>query len=301
MEFVRYSSIENTYRDKAIDACHQLAIKDWVALEKVDGANFSFIVNEDNNLTVASRNGLIEQSPDGFYDFFGCTDVVNKYAEKMKKLSAFIGKPIRVYGELYGSGIQKRIPYGDKDFIIFDIQCTDGTYLPWKLLNIVCREFNLPVVKQLAYGTLNEMLQVSPEFTSVLCDALAEGLVIKPADSNLLLSTGSRPILKHKSKAFSETKSKVSKPSVELDTETSKTLEILLSFITTNRLHNVLSKFGEVTQRDFGKVLGLLIQDALEDFHKDFNPMSKEDWQTTKRMVNNHAAAVVRQEWSNII
>lgn len=37
MEFVKYHSLENSYREKFVNACKELGIKKWVALKKIDG------------------------------------------------------------------------------------------------------------------------------------------------------------------------------------------------------------------------------------------------------------------------
>ena len=48
-------------------------------------------------------------------------------------------------------------------------------------------------------------------------------------------------------------------------------------YVTENRLNNdVISKVGEISQKDFGKVMGLFSRDIIEDFKKDFkNEVSK--------------------------
>lgn len=65
----------------------------------------------------------------------------------------------------------------------------------------------------------------------------------------------------------------------------------------TIRVNAVISKVGEVTQKDFGKILGLTIQDALEDHNKDNDEIGKDVWKVIKGYVNREAAAVVRESF----
>ena len=43
--------------------------------------------------------------------------------------------------------------------------------------------------------------------------------------------------------------------------------EEIAKYITENRLNNVVSKIGTITQKDFGKLLGLYSKDVLEEFN----------------------------------
>ena len=72
-------------------------------------------------------------------------------------------------------------------------------------------------------------------------------------------------------------------------------------YLTENRLHNTLSKLGNVTAKDFGKVLGLLIQDAREDFEKECGEIDKDNWKLVQKSIGKLAGEVVRQDWLNII
>lgn len=303
MQFQKYSKIENSYRDKAVEACKALGIKEWISTEKCDGSNFNMLVDESMRVSVASRNQLLTPTIGGHYNFHGCDDVVARYKDKMREISHILGFPVQIVGEMYGQGIQKRINYGEKDFLVFDIMLPDETFLPWDTVVEVCAEVGVKTAPELARGTLEDMLGISPEFTSKLCNDASEGLVIKPLISTELLPNGSRPILKVKSAAFSERKGKKEKPMQEnLYTEEDvQVFQKLSTYICEERLGNVLSKLGELKGKDFGKVTGLLVQDAKEDFEKDCGEISKEQWTVVKRDVSILAMEVVREDWANII
>lgn len=51
----------------------------------------------------------------------------------------------------------------------------------------------------------------------------------------------------------------------------------LLEYSTEQRVSNVLSKIGQVSHKDFGKILGLTVQDIFEEFTKDTERDPKEE------------------------
>lgn len=100
---------------------------------------------------------------------------------------------------------------------------------------------------------------------------ICEGNVIKPIEPAYFWS-GSRVILKNKNEKFSEisksksNKVKKEKQEVKLSDEANKLFEIANTYITENRLRNVLSKMEKITDRHFGVVVGNFIKDTMTDF-----------------------------------
>ena len=305
MNFQKYSSLENAYRDKFTNACRNVGIKDWVATVKVHGSNFGFISDGDD-LEPFKRSSTIGKNPEtGMYDFYGCNDIVAECTPKVKRLAQVVGKPIQVYGELYGQGVQKEINYGGKKFIMFDILTDDG-WLEWDEVVRLGEQVGIPTVPELARGDLEDMLNLPTDFVCPLSPTgdMAEGVVIKPlTEVHTTLSTGSRPIIKNKSKAFSEKKQKTSKKPFKLPEHIKPIMTDFTAYLTENRLNNVLSKIdlSTLTQKDFGKVMGMLVQDAKEEFERDEYEINKDDWKLMTKTVNKEAGQVVRAQWLNIL
>ncbi|VBB18785.1 RNA ligase 2 [Yasminevirus sp. GU-2018] len=148
--FLKYSSIESYTDVKHLEKIRQIFKSDqFTASEKVHGANFQFIVNEDasNNkisIACAKRTSILEDSEE-FYDW---RNVLSKHRasleilyQKVKTdLNKYTGDSstknlagVRVYGELFGGEypghgkknlkpVQKWIYYNtDIDFIVFDV------------------------------------------------------------------------------------------------------------------------------------------------------------------------------------
>lgn len=175
IQFTKFPSLENTYRQKEIDKIQSMMIKDkWVVTEKVHGANFSFWMTGDDNgvisIKCAKRSGWIKDGE----KFFNYRPVLEKYLDSLenlyKHLNTLFGyQEVVVYGELFGGNIQSGMCYPeDQDFIAFDLKC-DGvarTKIPsFYILN----GFNIPTTPIVGvFNTLEEALEVNESFDSLL-------------------------------------------------------------------------------------------------------------------------------------
>lgn len=310
MSFKKYASIENAHRQKHIEACHQLGNPDWVALEKIHGSNFGFIV-EGDVVTPFKRSSSIGWNPvSEEYEFMNCDNVVNRYHDHVLHLREKMGQDIQVYGELYGEGIQRNSNYGRKDFIVFDILLMeDDVFLSWDMLVCLCNDASIPHVIEVGRGTLEDMLDIpvdavySPQAQANGKEMLWEGVVIKQRKNEVFLNSGSRAIIKNKSSTFSEKGKggKAAKKPYKLTDELMPLYESFCAYVNQNRLDSVLSKEGKVEQKDFGKVAGLLVQDAKEDYVKDNGEIEKDDWKAIAKGIKRHAENEVRYDWLNIL
>ncbi len=124
------------------------------------------------------------QNRSGYKGFYG-EDVYGALAKKYDIASKL--KPgEQIFGELYGSGIQKNYNYGcgqgEHKLVIFDVQ-VDGVWLDHEALVQWCQERALPMVPVLYVGPYSkdvlDKLTVGP---SVLCPAqkVREGNVTRP-------------------------------------------------------------------------------------------------------------------------
>lgn len=306
--FKKFSSIENAYRVKFVEKCKSLGQPDWVALEKVHGANFGFIVS-GGEVTPFKRSSTIGANPEtGTYEFYGCNPVVERYRDKMKWLELSFNQPVQVYGELYGDGVQKEITYGQKDFIVFDIFLVDDeVFADWDVVVEICEDNNIPTVPEIGRGSLDEMLLLTPEFESIVAKSKgisgqqSEGIVIKQLKQEAWLPTGERAIIKNKSKTFVEKKQRTPKKPYKMPDSVKPIYEDFAKYLNKNRLMNVLSKVGEVSQKDFGKIQGLFIQDAKTEFERDEYEISKDEWKLLAKSIGKDATSVLREEWLNVL
>jgi Rnl2 family RNA ligase len=329
MEFKKYSSIENSYREKVIDQIKQIVPpnEEWFVTEKIHGANFSFLT-DGNEIRCAKRSGIIEESE----NFYNHNIVLEKYKDEVKNIFKFLKdefkdtadlQGIQLYGEIFGGyypntenkykPIQKGVYYtNDIEFIAFDLRIKLKTKItkieidtlmdPKRFIEIMDK-FNIPTVKVLYKGTLDECLKYPNDFESTISEYfgmpkiegnICEGVVIKPFNRNYFLSSGSRVILKNKNEKFKEkSKTKKAKKVIKLTEEEQKYLNDLSRYFVINRLENLLSK-GEVKLdwKEFGKITGLFFKDALEDFVKD-NPDYLDVDKKRRKLIQNEAQKIV--------
>lgn len=300
-EFTKFPSLENTYRQKEIDKIVMMEIKDqWVVTEKVHGANFSFWVyknveTKEIDIKCAKRSGWIEEGE----KFFNYKSVLEKYRPMLEKLRGDVLDNFVIYGELFGGNIQSGMCYSlEQDFVAFDMRwINEDGRLGWaldKLTMLTLKDdYNLPVTPLIGvYDTFKEALAVEESFTSKLIrqdfdgkeeHKETEGIVIEPNNA-VYEPNGSRVYLKKKTKRFLE---KGGKPNIKhkvpmlLQESVQLKLDEALLFLNNNRFDSVVSKIGEVSIKDIGKVMGLLTQDIVVDMEKDLE-QSVDLWFETK-------------------
>ena len=165
-------------------------------------------------------------------------------------------------------------------------------------------------------GTFEECLNYPNTFSSQISvwagfpkieDNACEGIVIKPA-TPLFFSDTSRVILKNKNEKWAEKARKtdrVKKKAPSLSESCNKLCNDIESFITENRLHNVLSKTGPIVQKEFGKLIYLFSQDILDDFYKDhlkaYTALEKKEQKQLTKQMNKSAAVLIRSNFQNIV
>jgi len=316
MKHIQYSEIENSYRERHIkeirgNSASQLP---WIVTEKIHGANFCFCY-DGKNLQCGKRNSLLKDS-EKFYNY---EVVLEKYKQKIINICSTIlkqetAKQVVVHGELFGTGVQKGVFYSDeKEFAAFDISVIRGDeefYVCFEKFKSICNEFHLPIVPFLMKGTLDEALQFDPVFNSHVPNLVgasypddnpAEGVVIKPTAS-FYLDNGKRAIIKNKNPKFGERAKKTPVVKKELTPEENALINSMREFVTENRLKNVLSKFGEVKQNQFGELLKEFNLDVINDWAKDTdNSVGELDYRLHVKRINKYSTELIREKFLNII
>lgn len=301
MKFIKYNSIENSYRDRFISYVREVAdyANGWQITEKVHGSNFSFWY-DGVELRVASRNQFVDGT------FFSCQEVVDRYSGAVMDIFIQLGlnsveNTLTIFGELFGQGIQKGVDYiGGKDFAVFDIM-VDGEYLPTKQVEKLAAEYDFYHVPILAYvDTLDEALAFNPLFETKINpkeENFAEGVVIKP-NKPLFLTSGARVIIKNKTEAFKENNSPKKKSTrVELTGEDADQYSELSAYLTESRLHSVSSK-REYGIKDFGKLLQDMLNDMIADYERDANDTITK---IVRKETGRDVANLIRENFQNIV
>jgi len=244
--------------------------------------------------------------------FYNCQAVINKYSDKVlqlwKELAGYEGPEfiLVIYGELFGGNVQKEVEYGEKDFRAFDVS-VNGKVLDKGAANqLVGVVGGIPFAPILHVGTFAECLAIENTFKSTLTpegyleENNAEGLVIEPVIPTWF-NNGSRVYFKNKTSSFNEKKAKPKTEVFNLSEDESDLLNEPLSYNTQQRVSNVISKIGVVTNKDFGRILGLTTQDILEEFTKetDRDPKTEaeDNWKQFLKLLQADVGKTVREQF----
>jgi len=281
MGFKKYSSLENTYREKSILkylTCYPELQEDWwVANEKIDGANISFVFEPGQKYVVCKRSGPIGLSE----SFFDIQNVLKKYENEMNIIQEYcdeVEQSFQLFGELFGPGINNRIDYGpEKQILFFDLMDSHGLYVPPDFFDVwigALKLYHMNLIGHKQVGTLDKLLSIDVENISSHYSKKdnVEGIVLRPYKKTFYVpGTHERIILKKKSKKFEE---KESTKSTKVKFEVPDSLKQLAvqyeDYITDNRILGIFSKYGEIKdKKEIGKYLSLIREDAKNDFILD--------------------------------
>jgi len=333
MKHIGYPSIENTYREQFLALITEEGKNggEWVVTEKVHGGQFS-IYYDGAEIKASSRTAFLSDD----IDFFNWQKVLADNRDKIihvydilksqdKNISIVI-----VYGELFGGSyphpevpkvktakrLQKGVYYHpDNLFYAFDIMA-GNRFLTVDETNDLFERVGLFYAKPLSRGTLEECLAYSNIFPSQVSrwlnlpqieDNVAEGIVIKPVEPRFL-NIGERISLKSKNGKFEERKSIKKRPVVQhedtpLSEAGDRLLQELTSFITGNRLENVMSKRGTmpypIPKDYFGEIMKEFSLDIWKDFNKDFQneyeALDKNEQKKISKVMNQETAKLVKK------
>jgi len=329
MKFVKYPSIENTYRQEFIDKIieEQKAGGMWVVTEKIHGANFSLWC-DGIRIRMAKRTALIADDE----NFYGVQAIRKDLYERVQILFDLIDgftkdeiEQIAVYGELFGGSyshpdvlrdleahkVQKGVDYSPNNhFIAFDIR-VDERFLEFEVVQTFCKEVGLPCIPALMYGSMGDCLKFKNDFQSTVAGwfdlpkikgNICEGVVIRPCKPQFLFNH-KRVMLKSKNDKFKETGRKPKKVRVkpQMSKQGEKVLKSILKYAVDNRYDSVVSKVGEIQPKDFGMVQGLFAKDVLEDFKKDkkykrYTQLEKDERKVIHKTLNHALAKIIKKK-----
>ncbi len=287
MSWIKYGKTKNVTDCKNLNSwlnkIPEIENDRFVVTEKIDGSNFQIILEKGNDPQFGSRNRLLKLS-DECFDFQRA--VIRNCSVQIQLLQTLVDNSpyfdtINLYGELYGSGIHRRISYSDsKHFLPFYMK-VDGKGLDFKssqllLKNAGIEDWWVPIINDNI--TLDEALNIDVESISTgvkqVADGnrLIEGIVIEPYRSVYEIGIDgdkSRFILKKKSAGFCDKSGHKHKErkSHKLSDEGIPLMETWTSMFNYNRLCDIESKEGPIEEMNqMGHYIKLMINDVREDF-----------------------------------
>jgi Rnl2 family RNA ligase len=302
--WAKYGSIENSINAKILTsirsavAANYGAEFEWIASEKIHGANFSFVTN-GVDIDYGSRTSRLGNDA----EFYNARETMPKYhpfilqAFSLAKQRHADLSCVQIYGEYFGGyypdlpaepgmkKVQQGVAYSPfHHFYAFDV-CLDGkVFLDFDEARDILLTAGFPLVAEpLLRGTLDDMLAIDVEtLETTLPDKLghprmdrfriAEGVVIRP--SKEVVFGCNRAILKKKSKAFWEATNQsgmaVKTAAAEgISLGLDHLLVVVRDLANDNRLRAVISKDPELlNDGQKHKLAGLFAKDITEDLQK---------------------------------
>ncbi len=307
MKFFKYPKIVNVDNTKVIQKMEDEIVmtRNWHIFEKIDGANFSVYYRpETGEMKFARRTDFLkdDESFYGWQDYF-MEEWKETFKKEVREFCAFAEQwlykwydehldYIVFYGEFFGNGIQKRINYGEKQFLIFDValHTKEGnfTFLPFiKAVAWIPEKYlalPIDVVSDFNKAIETDVESLVSKYSPT--GDLAEGIVIKPNVPIWNRFDKRFFMLKKKRQAFKERKAK---PKVKVDNKFDYLQPIVqtgIELVNENRLKSAESKLGKFeSMEQLGDFIKEINKDILADF-KDLEQLNKQEQHYVKKELN---------------
>lgn len=333
MEFKKYPHITNVQDNAFVEKVKE-TIPDigWVITEKVHGANFQIECDKNGNLKCGTR---VRYIPDN-ENFNQHKQILDKYGDKIKRATHILVSEMIIeirriifYGEIFGGAYpHKEVPVSshstkvqhgiwycpDNDWMCFDILIEfvsgESTYVSPIHIYKLCTAFDIPTVPIVGVlASLKNALEIPCVFDTSIPDRYhlpaiednkAEGTVIKPYRDTWIGDT--RVIFKNKNPKFREKtriKHLTPKKQEELQGTIAEIAIELSSYITANRLDNVISHGIDATPNNIGTLIKELWHDAVDEYERDtankFGKLDKKDQHKISRSLNKSVVTIVKE------
>ncbi len=235
----------------------------FAVTEKIDGANIQLWFQPGQPYQVGKRNSFVSRDE----VFFNLWEVVEQHRDFFDRVLAgcnAAGKSLRLYGELYGSEVVRRIDYRTPGALCFFQIEENGVRLPYAALEQQFTQWGQThlLAPELGVMTFDEAMKLPLEFASHLNpDATAEGFVICGYDK-VFTTRGGMPFLcKMKNPEFLD---------VEGGDGANPVYFPVTRYINRNRLISVESKHGAFDDlKCMGRYIDQVIAEVDEDYTKD--------------------------------
>lgn len=331
------NSYRTAYINKVIDEGQSGG--NWVVTNKIHGSNFSFILTSDSiNGAKRTQMLRWDENFNNWQKVYKKLEDNLKQLQAFlfKSETRPVGRKVlrvNLFGEIFGGTyphpdvpessewkkVQKEVKYSpENEFLAFDmfIVCSDpdGTisseWVSYANFKVLCTACGIPMVDELLVGTFTECLNHPNDFQDPthkkyglpsLENNITEGVVIRPYDEVKRFNNGEVITLKNKNDKSKEVKEPKQKFIVtdEIIAKNEEEKQTIKRYVTEQRLRNVLSKIGDVTEKDFGKVLTALCTDVKDEFFKDYDV--KEYGQIMGKWLSKLCAELIRENFLNII
>jgi Rnl2 family RNA ligase len=261
-----------------------LSVKEVVATEKIHGTNFRVHfrpgIRSTDEVEFGGRNEELGTDGAGFYGGRPAAFFRNQTALLQRMLDTFASygfSEVTVFGEAFGSGVQRGVRYVPDDRVIFrafDIAVGENL-VTYDLFVRLADAMGLARVPEIwrgapsleAFDALLERPSVEGERNGVKDDSnVAEGVVIR-ATPLLRDVFGQWLIIKHKAESFSEVAKRDRTPRADL----SPADDFVRTFVLPGRIENALGRLRDagIPVVDDMQDMANLVPAMVKDLHKE--------------------------------
>lgn len=281
MNIIKYPSLTNHYSLAQIKDREQLFGVEYIATEKIHGANISIVIDNYQNIEVTKRTLALTDEEKRVSPWVTLVNFVEEFEDHIVEWAEQAAQliddaralQVHFYGELFGDEVNtmtynlnnqkvRAIRFFN---ILVSFDAENGVLLsPDEMRSILPEELVVPFIKK---DTLINLLKASEELTSAF-GGDAEGQVFAPNQRIVLSEAGlSTPIIKFKYEKFME-KQPIShtRPSKIHTPAEMAVLHSIKERATLQRVENVMSH-GEIqpTEQNTGTVIKAVVQDIVEE------------------------------------
>ena len=309
-KFKKWKKFENHYNEKFIyfyvKNIPDLDSFKFQIQEKIDGANFSFLFAPLQEISYYKRSGNADRNFFNFRRIFQDPELclfieaVQNYIDMLSDDT----ESIQIIGELYGTGIQRRINYGEKIYWKWF-----GIYKNEELISLEEEEemrkqigeifwnFRVPIIDDNV--TLKEFINYPIEGvkSKIAADDLIEGICCRNHGAPIKFKDDYM-LLKKKTQQFQENKGIMRKPpKQELTSEFQVFIDQVMAYVNPNRTASLLSKEGPLDDmKKFGDYMRAYVNDVYDDFNKEND--NKLDYleQSSEKLVRRIVSNSIRYE-----
>ena len=281
--------------------------KQFVATEKIDGANIQFYVTPGRRFKIGKRSSFIGKDTN-FHHVLEIIDDYKPFINDLQKYSHSENVNIRVFGELFGEKIQRRIHYCSGHKILFyDLDIEGKRVSQYEFYNFMEQkldnDYTYLTVPVLSIDSLEKLLEFDVESqkseVADTKDQPIEGIVLKPMNEVLKSAVGDFMYIKKKTEKFSEIKAKKKKRPKFENPILENFHNTFLTYINEPRVLSTFSKEGEIEKpQQIADYIRWVLEDAKEDFITDLSNNDTETFKVLndkeKRLIFNVGSAIVK-------
>jgi len=261
-KFLKFPSVQQDWLSLSFSAS-DFQLSQFAVTEKIDGANIQLYLEPGKPALVGKRTSFVQRDEE-FFNLWRVIDEHEAFIDALAQHAQQTSATLRLFGELFGSEVIKRIDYQTTGSLRFFQMEVDDERLPFCAVEKLLDEIGRPDLLAPLIGvmTLEEAMTLDPVFPSLLnSDEQAEGIVICGYD-HVFHGKNSAPFLcKMKNPDFADTEGGDGKNPVYWP---------VTKYLNGNRLVSVESKHGAFDNlKEMQRYIDLVINEVNEDFEKD--------------------------------